>query len=1210
MSFPTSLIGDDYGKGLKWAGGALASDGCIYAAPSRASQILKINPENLTTELVGPILSGDRLKYNTCFGSPEDDSILYFLPYSADQIMKFNIKTHAVEYVGDKYLGDGKWIGGAIGNDGCIYCAPDRHSKILKFDPHDHSTTLVGDDLGGGEWKYVGAVASQDKASIYFIPFFSRSILEYHVATEQCTCIPIGHLVGHDQGTWAGGVLGDDGCIYGIPAWTRKILKYDPSIPINGPVSNPGVRRNPTLVGEDYGNDDFKWFGGYLATDGCIYGIPYSARKVLQYNTRTGTTALIGNDFRASSMKWVCGSLDRTGNIFAIPYRHNKVIRIQPSLLGMTVDQSGGIGDSPNNRIDRLGHEVYAKSLVDHIVGLDPSGEAVSVGLFSERGSGKSFFWNLIKKEFMDRTRQAPTQSDDDNATDRCSRWKIDESSPLFLLAVSLIVGWIVSALGFVLRIFCCSYQTGKWRIPDLPIHEIKDRTLYICVEFNSWTYQGSDNLWSSILEMLWTRVEEVIGAEKVKWHRAGIERADIKASDSQETARKKLQMATRTLQIQRNLVAALSAYVLIAFIALVLYLIWKQAEQLAKEENKSNGKSVPSLLALWLGIPALLGTFSALIFNLVRTTKEINNSGIKKITNMMKLSERKDFKQEKGQMGLVQQEVDYLFDFLKLHNARIVLFVDDLDRCKQSLATDALWAISLLFGPTVGSTDSPITSFLAVDVGIIVKHVQADFDGKENAFQHLEKIINLPFSIPPMNSEKRVDFCERALDNRELEVAQVYRKALFYKIRGVLQDFVGHIGDDIDALERTEEKDMLKSLLKVGQIMKSCSNENLIRIDDELLRESTVTEAQSKREKLLSILVKNFDILDENAGGNTDSNHKQEIKDSHKDTDNDEGKGTQLKNRKLRKQTKGGRKDKQKIKDSHKDKDNDKGKGKVKGTQLRNKKSRKQTKGRGKTTEKKMDKALAYKERVGRDGIIEQSFYRYKSMVCQEERKFIKKYAPFIDGVPRKIGRILNVYIISRDIASKEKAVVGSEFLEKLFVFTLLQELCPYRTSWLVFMSQCAEDRIPLFDSLLDDLKSEEIYNVQDLSLITVYERIVSGLLHCLPSAGTHLDADSGVMYYENLLRELKLGDLFSGCLRNYIFNLPQFMMTEIKMYRNHSIIEKRPDENYSWIAGFRRKPSLDDGVENEERVVKKVIQGLKPKFRSHQPEVTPITP
>ena len=64
-------------------------------------------------------------------------------------------------------------------------------------------------------------------------------------------------------------ILGIDGCIYWPPRYASRILKYDPH-------SNQS-----SLVGGDFGNVLYKWYGGALATDGVIYSIPSSANRIL-----------------------------------------------------------------------------------------------------------------------------------------------------------------------------------------------------------------------------------------------------------------------------------------------------------------------------------------------------------------------------------------------------------------------------------------------------------------------------------------------------------------------------------------------------------------------------------------------------------------------------------------------------------------------------------------------------------------------------------------------------------------------------------------------------------------------------------------------------------------------------------------------------------------------------------------------------------------
>ena len=153
--------------------------------------------------------------------------------------------------------------------------------------------------------------------------------------------------------------------------------------------------------------------------DGCICGIPNNAsKKDLSYNPQTNTTTLVGIDFPEQD-KWYSGVLDNNGNIVAIPFHHPRVLRIIPSLLShnprsMTSYQPSGMDDSPNDRADKLGYELYAEPLVDHILSVERIRESISVGfLFSPWGSEKSFFWNLTRKQFERRDKQEQKEYQD-----------------------------------------------------------------------------------------------------------------------------------------------------------------------------------------------------------------------------------------------------------------------------------------------------------------------------------------------------------------------------------------------------------------------------------------------------------------------------------------------------------------------------------------------------------------------------------------------------------------------------------------------------------------------------------------------------------------------------------------------------------------------------------------------------------------------------
>jgi len=58
----------------------------------------------------------------------------------------------------------------------------------------------------------------------------------------------------------------------------------------------------------------------------------------------------------------------------------------------------------------------------------------------------------------------------------------------------------------------------------------------YKIVEFNAWTYQGSELLWASLMKELWDAVEDEFGKNVVRYHRAGIALAENLYDESHRT--------------------------------------------------------------------------------------------------------------------------------------------------------------------------------------------------------------------------------------------------------------------------------------------------------------------------------------------------------------------------------------------------------------------------------------------------------------------------------------------------------------------------------------------------------------------------------------------------------------------------------------------------------------------------------------------------
>ena len=62
-------------------------------------------------------------------------------------------------------------------------------------------------------------------------------------------------------------------------------------------------------------------------------------------------------------------------------------------------------------------------------------------------------------------------------------------------------------------------------------------------------------------------------------------------------------------------------------------------------------------------------------------------------------------------------------------HNFRVLLIIDDLDRCQPERIMGVLQAISLLLEPKDESTISPFVSILAIDPRVVLSAIEHHFD-------------------------------------------------------------------------------------------------------------------------------------------------------------------------------------------------------------------------------------------------------------------------------------------------------------------------------------------------------------------------------------------------------------------------------------------------------------------------------------------------
>eukprot|EP00913_Durusdinium_trenchii_P024405 g22912.t1 len=108
---------------------------------------------------------------------------------------------------------------------------------------------------------------------------------------------------------WLGAVLGCDGCLYGIPYNAPKILKISPFNEdvdlVDVPIKGPNM-----------------WQGGVRGNDGALYFIPRQAKQVLRVSSDGQSIAAVPGEELHGWNKFQGAVLARDGCIYGVPFIH------------------------------------------------------------------------------------------------------------------------------------------------------------------------------------------------------------------------------------------------------------------------------------------------------------------------------------------------------------------------------------------------------------------------------------------------------------------------------------------------------------------------------------------------------------------------------------------------------------------------------------------------------------------------------------------------------------------------------------------------------------------------------------------------------------------------------------------------------------------------------------------------------------------------
>lgn len=184
------------------------------------------------------------------------------------------------------------------------------------------------------------------------------------------------------SGKWWGGILAPNGMIYGVPRNSDNILKIDPKTD------------TVNLFGSFSGTS--KWAGGVLAPNGMIYTIPRDSSTILKIDPRDDSTEEFGD--LPGSGKWIGGVLARNGYIYGIPYNADNVLKIDPATDSATT--IGNIARFDNKWIGGTlapNGNIYAfPDNTSSILKIEPATDTVSALFFTELSSGFTKYYGSV----------------------------------------------------------------------------------------------------------------------------------------------------------------------------------------------------------------------------------------------------------------------------------------------------------------------------------------------------------------------------------------------------------------------------------------------------------------------------------------------------------------------------------------------------------------------------------------------------------------------------------------------------------------------------------------------------------------------------------------------------------------------------------------------------------------------------------------------
>eukprot|EP00611_Tribonema_gayanum_P026242 TRINITY_DN618_c0_g1_i6.p1 TRINITY_DN618_c0_g1~~TRINITY_DN618_c0_g1_i6.p1 ORF type:complete len:1214 (-),score=284.07 TRINITY_DN618_c0_g1_i6:625-4266(-) len=416
------------------------------------------------------------------------------------------------------------------------------------------------------------------------------------------------------------------------------------------------------------------------------------------------------------------------------------------------VGPGAAVSDVPGG-IDSLSHEDYAQALAEQVK--HRQSWPLAVGVYAQWGAGKSDLLQRITRKLGKISSDVDPDTkdsakDDFTAPVVAHSWSFaDEvinlhSSTVFIslmlwclaIPMRIVWRWLVTAVTFIwvhiVQWFrhCRSANLKEAEEAAAPKAAAHRNHRFIHVEFNAWQASAADIPWVSLVCLMFEEVEK------------------CSAFGTYLLAVARIAGGVNPHRWNMLWPLLFSAAVTAAL------LVTLAVEEAADPTISSN---IPA--AVW----ALAAAPFAAVFALSLKVVQLALSGpINKITLDAEDAQNGTGDAYLGLMKRVRNELQVMFKLLRKHGYGMVITIDDLDRCSKPKIVNMLEAVHLL----LQIPSAPIIAFLAIDPRIVIAAIEDTLGERitlqASGLEYLDKIIHLPFCIPPSGKEALVNLLKQ----------------------------------------------------------------------------------------------------------------------------------------------------------------------------------------------------------------------------------------------------------------------------------------------------------------------------------------------------------------------------------------------------------------------------------------------------------------